>query len=352
MIASPVDLSAAIDRVEKVRKGLLPAESLVALLAEQAPFLHLAGTPEVERFRGYVLSTFATVGLPANARDIVLEELETGTEPHTVAAAALALQGSSDRMDGTIDLLKSARNRIVARDVHVQYEQFGAIFDLDSKVTASSVIDDAIGRLAAADRPLTMANPPAAPIEDAQCCCCAGGPSISSTARIQPHDLALQDQTGADTTFGEFFRGHLGVLTFFYTRCMNPEKCSLTISNLARLRRSLAAGGLDGHVRIGAITYDPAYDLPYRLAAYGRERGLVFDESCRMFRSPAGFEQVQDSFELGVGFGPQTVNRHQIELLLLDRDTVPFKRFSRLKWNVDEVVELMTAEAGRTRSAA
>lgn len=346
MISAPIDLSAAIELVEKVRQGFLPAESLVPLLAEQAQFLHLSGTPDVERFRGFVLSTFATAGLPANARAIVLEELETGTEPYTVAAAALALRGASERMDEAMGLLKAAHSRIVVRDVHVQYQRFEAKYDVGSRVAASSVIEDAIGTLSAAHRPPTVPNLPVAPIESAQCCCGGDVSRAPSAARAEPNHLVLQDQAGAETTFWEFFRGRLGVLTFFYTRCMNPEKCSLTISNLARVQRALAPVGLEGHVRIGAITYDPAYDLPHRLAAYGRERALVFDDSTRLFRSPAGFEEVRDTFELGVGFGPQTVNRHQIELLLLDRGAVPFKRFSRRKWEVDEVVSLLAAEAG------
>ncbi len=342
MSPTPGDLSAAVDHIEKVRQGLLPAQDLVPLFAEQSSFMHLLTAPEIERFRGYALSTFGMVGLPVNAEPIVLEELETGTEPYTIAAAAMAMLGAADYGQEAMDLLKAARVRVLARDVNVQYQRFEPIFDIASNETALGIIDDAIARLSSRRQSLPMQAPgPAA--ERSQCCCCGGADHAAPGKQVDPGKLVLEDQIGARTSFGAFFRGQIGILTFFYTRCMNPEKCSLTISNLARLQRALAEKNLSDSVRIGAISYDPAYDLPHRLAAYGRERGLIFGEGCRMFRSPNGFGEVQESFELAVGFGPQTVNRHQIELLLLDEHGLPFKRFVRMKWDASEVLAALEA---------
>ena len=44
--------------------------------------------------------------------------------------------------------------------------------------------------------------------------------------------MELEDQDGARVTFGEFFAGKPSVVAFFYTRCDNPNKCSLTITKL------------------------------------------------------------------------------------------------------------------------
>jgi protein SCO1/2 len=62
-------------------------------------------------------------------------------------------------------------------------------------------------------------------------------------------------------------------VVFFYTRCDNPNKCSLTVTKLARLQKSIVEEQLEGLLRTAAITYDPAYDLPPRLKAYGDNRG-------------------------------------------------------------------------------
>ena len=45
-------------------------------------------------------------------------------------------------------------------------------------------------------------------------------------------DFQVQDQNGTVTTFGDLLRTRPSVLTFFYMRCANPNKCSLTISKL------------------------------------------------------------------------------------------------------------------------
>ena len=79
--------------------------------------------------------------------------------------------------------------------------------------------------------------------------------------------LELEDQNGSVLTFADFPFGRPSVVTFFYTRCMNPEKCSLTITKLARMQKRIRDEGLHGRVNIGAFSYDPAFDLPRRLRA-------------------------------------------------------------------------------------
>ncbi|MGH3989316.1 MAG: hypothetical protein ACRDTZ_18705, partial [Pseudonocardiaceae bacterium] len=53
----------------------------------------------------------------------------------------------------------------------------------------------------------------------------------------------------------------------------------------------------------------------------------------------AGFEVLGDYFELGVNFGPALVNRHRIELFVLDRDGRVAATFARLQWDVPEVLD-------------
>ena len=50
------------------------------------------------------------------------------------------------------------------------------------------------------------------------------------------------------------------MLTFFYTRCMNPLKCSATVTGLGRIARRVAEDALDANV--AGISYDPGFDRP------------------------------------------------------------------------------------------
>lgn len=89
-------------------------EELVALLAEQSPIYHGLSANAAERIRGFIFASFETVGLPQSALPFILEELETGINPYTVAAAAKALRGAAEIADTTFALLVTAAGRIAA----------------------------------------------------------------------------------------------------------------------------------------------------------------------------------------------------------------------------------------------
>jgi protein SCO1/2 len=157
----------------------------------------------------------------------------------------------------------------------------------------------------------------------------------------------LQDQDGAIFSFGDFFLGRPGVLAFFYTRCMNPNKCSLTITKLARLQKRFAKRALQGRFNVAAITYDPAFDSPSRLRAYGADRGLVFDDRNRLLRTTGTFEPLQRWLDLGVGYGATTVNQHRLDIVVLDDKACPATQISRVQWDEDEIISALKTASRR-----
>jgi protein SCO1/2 len=161
--------------------------------------------------------------------------------------------------------------------------------------------------------------------------------------RIDIQATQLQDQDGAVFSFGDFFPGRPSVLTFFYTRCMNPNKCSLTITKLARLQKRIGEEGLQGQVNVAAFTYDPAFDLPARLHAYGGDRGMSFDDRNRLLRTTGPFEPLQHWLDLGVGYGAATVNQHRLDIAILDRRAGPRAHLRRLQWREDDVLSELKA---------
>jgi cytochrome oxidase Cu insertion factor (SCO1/SenC/PrrC family) len=150
--------------------------------------------------------------------------------------------------------------------------------------------------------------------------------------------MILEDQDGTKATFKAFFRGQPSIVVFFYTRCDNPMKCSLTIAKLARVQALLEARGLAGRIRTAAFTYDPAFDLPDRLRIYGQDRGVRMDAGHRLFRATEDNDALQEHFGLGVGFVGSLVNRHRIELYILDAGGRVAVSFEQLRWDEQEVV--------------
>ncbi|HEV7906370.1 MAG TPA: SCO family protein, partial [Pyrinomonadaceae bacterium] len=151
--------------------------------------------------------------------------------------------------------------------------------------------------------------------------------------------IVFEDQDGASLTFKELFRGHPSIVVFFYTRCDNPLKCSLTITKLARVQKLLEARGLGEQIHTAAITYDPAFDLPERIRVYGRNRGVCMDACHRLLRAVDGIDALRRHFKLGVNFIESLVNRHRLEVYILDADGRVAASFERIHWDEREVVE-------------
>jgi protein SCO1/2 len=161
----------------------------------------------------------------------------------------------------------------------------------------------------------------------------------SSGERSSTPDIEFEDQNGSLLAFDDFFTTKPSIVVFFYTRCDNPNKCSLTITKLGRLQKALAEQGLAGKIRTAAITYDPGFDLARRLKIYAEARGVLTDTENKVLRAPAGLKELRAYFELGVNFINSIVNRHRIELFILDKNGRVAFTFARLQWEVQEVVD-------------
>ena len=176
----------------------------------------------------------------------------------------------------------------------------------------------------------------------------------SNHARSSKQDIGsivFEDQDGKSIKFDEFFRGQPSIVAFFYTRCTNPLKCSLTITKLARLQKLMADRGLDGQIRMAAITYDPQFDLAERLRGYGDSRGVRMDADNRLLRAVEGIEPMRKYFQLGVNFIQSLVNRHRVEVYILDATGSIAASFERIQWDESEVLghaaALLASDHGR-----
>ena len=79
----------------------------------------------------------------------------------------------------------------------------------------------------------------------------------------------------------------------------------------------------DEEVGVVGISYDPGYDTPERLAAYGAARGLAFSDTVRLLRAPTGHAVLREHFDLTVGYAGSLVNQHGVELYLVGETPAP-----------------------------
>jgi cytochrome oxidase Cu insertion factor (SCO1/SenC/PrrC family) len=370
----PAGIAALAARIDACKQQPDAGDTLVAMLAEEAPLYAGRTVNETEWLRGYILASFETVGLPARAVPFVLEELETGRNPYTVAAAARALRGAATLPADAAGLLVMAIARLRGGDEVVSIERFGISPSKGATTTALGELASTLGLLgprasraaAALSALLETAGTELAAAVHAQLvdaldamlepkppssCCHEHADAGAENARVDESptvpeilelaDVVLENQNGQRLTFAEAFAGRPSALAFFYTRCMNPEKCSLTVTRLARLARRLAAEQVEAN--IAGISYDPRFDRPGRLRTYGADRAMDFSPRCSLLRTVGPFDPIRHALTLGVGYGPVTVNRHRLELIVLDPSMRITERFERRIWNDVDVVNALLA---------
>jgi cytochrome oxidase Cu insertion factor (SCO1/SenC/PrrC family) len=366
-------------------------QQLTQLLREDHPVYDGRGTAAIVRMRGWVLLALARTVISDTALIYVLEELDTGADAYLVAAAARALRSYPRPTEALAPFVMRALANIRYRDEFVSFEAYGeyavalagtgpvrellatlawlgpharsALAELEllgaqgSGLSRKLRID--VERAAQAIRGSVPGGKPG------MHSCCAAESNAVRSMWSWPSDLrrgtetiasvALQDHQGALITFQDFFQGRPSIVVFFYTRCDNPMKCSLTIAKLARVQQLLEAQGMAERIHTAAITYDPAFDLPKRLRGYGQDRAVRMDAGHRMLRVTEDNDKLRRHFELGVNFVESLVNRHRIEVYILDAKGRIATCFERLHWDEKQVVagavELLNEECGSDTQA-
>ena len=223
------------------------------------------------RLRASVLAEFAEVGLPAAAVPYVVEVLRTELNPEVVAAAArgrtrLARLGSrtgvgagpghgqsaGSRRAGRPGTSRTALVEVLAalawqpRSGRTWWRRWSGWVrrTVGLEPGGSSGAGRHVGRLAGADR---------------------AGPAglVGRVGSLVPEPSAgvgdlggvvVEDQDGVRQPLVDFLGRADTVVAFFYTRCQNPNKCSLTITKLADLQARMLERGLAGSSRQSVTT--------------------------------------------------------------------------------------------------
>lgn len=362
-------------RVDALAADPQRRHELSALLDERHPSYEQRGTAASARMRGWILCALTRGGLPPSFVVFALEELDNGREAYLVACAARALRSCDKPSEKLASYLGKALSNIRFHDDALALDRYGgyAIGFPDTTAVREILLTIAwLGPLArslapvlaqlsehgalsrlerdAYERAVSAIREPTQDLPN----CCGTNADLSflrdlgtlkewtrSKRRTNPQSssIVFEDQLGRQVDYDTFFRGKPAIVAFFYTRCDNPEKCSLTVTKLGQLVRTLAQRGLATSIRTAAISYDPLWDVPDRLLGYANSRKLTCDDDHRVLRAIAGAEALRAHFELGVSFVASLVNRHRVELFVLDEQGRIAASFTRLQWAPESVIE-------------
>jgi protein SCO1/2 len=355
----------------------------VELLSERHPVYEDRPTYQIARIRGYALAAFESTGLPKSAVSFVLDELQNGRHAYMVAGAARGLRGSSRPEAAFVPLLLQAINNLRYHNDSLSLDVFKPSWPLENPTTALSEVFRTLQWLRgyakgalpelkafAADpqrfSPQLRAQLKAA-IDEVEAdnrmldlgCCDIQNKEIHRAPRWlmgfrnlrSIEHLVVENQEGQHQPLGELIGRKPVVVAFFYTRCTNPKKCTLTINKMGWLQQELRQTGLDKSTNLIAFTYDPDFDTATRIRVFGENRGITFGPNVQMLRTRSeDFALLSDFFQLGVSHVGSTVNQHQLELFLLDHHGTIRTSYKRLQWQVEAVakdVEKMSRNATR-----
>ncbi|WP_281631549.1 SCO family protein [Flavobacterium luteolum] len=363
-----------VEIISILRLSPKPGIKLCEFLKEQHPVYREKSMNDVIRMRGFLLYSFTFSETPESALIYIYEELQSSREPYLVAAAAAALRKTSCRKYEMSNLLLTALKNILNYDSYISFDTYYQQNPLVNKTSAVNeilktidwldiysvpILDDLVKLLA--ERKINTANSKI--LEQTifrikqneqnptDCCTIDYSRFISIMSEGAKKNknrnvkrICFEDQDGYKMNFHDIFQKQFTLLCFFYTRCDNPLKCSLTISNFADLQRKLDRENSELPIKLAAISYDSIYDNPSRLKEYGKARGVTFSDQFKMLRVTDKFDSVADYFDLGVNYAGNIVNRHVIELYFLDPSGEILLRFERGQINNVEIIKEISNE--------
>ncbi|GGD08860.1 SCO family protein [Hyunsoonleella pacifica] len=356
------DIATFVDQADKLKNRI---NVLGALLVESNPLYNGRGTNEVNRIQGYILASFEKYGFSLKLLPIALESLESGMSAYMVAASAKAIRGLKRKNPRLVHYLMAGITNIYYRDDTITFNTYKPKWPLEYPTSALREImltlqwlganaQDAIVELEvlsvsseinSSNRKLileTIEKIKKDKSKQEHCC----NVEIESPIKVSKIDykkiksLKIQDQDGEIFTYGDFFTDKPTVLVFFYTRCENHNKCSLTINKLGKLQQLLKKFELHQKVKTAAMSYDPIFDTPERLKTYALKRHVSFDYLNRIFRArdKNSMPQILKYFNSEVNYAGNIINKHLIELHILDEFGKPIKSLVRFQWEPEDVV--------------
>lgn len=181
-----------------------------------------------------------------------------------------------------------------------------------------------------------------------------GGPPVSQTVDVpgepkpgtEVPDFGLVNQDGQRIRLSQY-RGKALALTFVYTRCPQPDQCTLMSNNFAaidlELRKQPEAYD---KTHLLTISFDPDYDTPKVLRSYGASHtGRYSDENFQHWEFATGTkDEVKGIAQFfGLRYYQDTASGdeqviHSMRTAVLGPDGKVFKLYRGNEWKPEQIV--------------
>ncbi len=145
------------------------------------------------------------------------------------------------------------------------------------------------------------------------------------------------------------FHGKALLITFIYTRCPLNDFCPKMSRNFAAIQQALRADpALLDHTELLSISFDPVFDTPAVLRAYGTSYTGGNGFAHWQFAVPAkdALPAVEHFFNMGVTTGGDGALTHSLSTVLVGADGKVAAWYPGSEWNPQEVLSQMKSIAG------
>jgi len=170
-------------------------------------------------------------------------------------------------------------------------------------------------------------------------------------------DFELINQDGKRVRLSQY-KGQAVALTFVYTRCPQPDQCTLMSTNFAAVDKALQSQP-DAYAKTHLLTisFDPDYDTPKVMRSYGSSHsGRYSDETFQHWEFLTGssdeIKGIAQFFGLryfhDTDSGEEQVI-HSLRTGIIGPDGKLFKLYRGNEWKPDQIVEDLKTLATQTK---
>ena len=173
------------------------------------------------------------------------------------------------------------------------------------------------------------------------------GQAIEAKAGDEVPNYRLVNQDGKAIRIHDY-KGKALLLTFIFTRCQDPDQCTLMSSNFATVDQELQKQPeLYGKTHLLSISFDPEYDTPKVLRSYGAAyTGRYTDETFDHWEFASGSaDEVKGIAQFfGLRYYKDTESGkeqviHSLRTAVIGPDSKIVKVYRGNEWKPDEVLK-------------
>lgn len=182
------------------------------------------------------------------------------------------------------------------------------------------------------------------------------GESVGPKPGDEVPNYRLINQDGKAIRIGDY-KGKALLLTFVYTRCPDPNQCTLMSTNFATIdQQLLAQPELYQKTHLLSISFDPEYDTPKVLRSYGAAyTGKYSDENFAHWEFASGSADEVKGIAQFFGLryyqsdtGEQQVI-HSLRTAVIGPDGKVVKVYRGNEWKPEEILKDLEAAVGTKR---